>query len=125
MFSLTHQAQKVCWDCHGLGVRDQPTPDVFGHLGRRCFWQPYKYNLDGQGDKRDNLDEEFGSVIIGFHFFASLLHETGWPRKQGLFRRLVVDTTIVDLIIDQMITWWPPGDPQRYCEAPSYLLIHS
>jgi len=27
-----------CWDCHGLGVRDQPTTDVFGDLGCRCFW---------------------------------------------------------------------------------------
>jgi hypothetical protein len=43
--------------------------------------------------------------IIGFYFFTSLLHETGWPRKQGLFRRLVVDTTVVDVTIDQMITW--------------------
>ena len=22
----------------GLGVCDQPTPDAFGDLGRRCFW---------------------------------------------------------------------------------------
>lgn len=42
--------------------------------------------------------------IIGFHFFGSLLHETGWPRKQGLFRHQVFDRTIVELTIDQMIT---------------------
>lgn len=43
--------------------------------------------------------------IFGLYFVGSLLHEMGWPRKQGLFRRLVVDTTVADLTIDQMITW--------------------
>ena len=44
-------------------------------------------------------------MLTGFYFFTGLLRETGWPRKQGLFKRLVVDTTVVDLIVDQMITW--------------------
>jgi hypothetical protein len=43
--------------------------------------------------------------MVGFYFFSSLLNEAGWPRKQGLFRRLVIDTTIADSSIDQMITW--------------------
>ena len=43
--------------------------------------------------------------LFGCYFFTSLLHEMGWPRKQGLFRRAAIDTTVADLAIDQMVNW--------------------
>jgi hypothetical protein len=44
-------------------------------------------------------------AIFGFYFVSGLLREAGWPRKQGLFRRDVLDTTILDSAIDQMVDW--------------------
>ncbi len=43
--------------------------------------------------------------IFGYYFVESLLCEAGWPRKQGLFKRLAYDTTIADAAIDQMVDW--------------------
>jgi len=43
--------------------------------------------------------------IFGYYFVGSLLREAGWPRKQGLFKRLSYDTTIADAAIDQMVDW--------------------
>jgi hypothetical protein len=44
-------------------------------------------------------------AIFGFYFVSGLLREAGWPRKQGLFRKDVLDTTILDSAIDQMVDW--------------------
>lgn len=44
-------------------------------------------------------------AIIGLYFVSGLLREAGWPRKQGFFRKEVLDTTILDLAIDQMVDW--------------------
>ena len=114
------------------GVTERQAPKKLAI--RRWILRPVLYGrcrlnkgLDGQGDKRDNLDEEFGVSIIGFYFVSSLLHETGWPRKQGLFRRLVVDTTVVDLTIDEMITlgprWAPDAPPWLYRSLPTSSVI--
>lgn len=43
--------------------------------------------------------------IFGFYFVSELLREAGWPRKQGLFREDVLDTTVLDSAVDQMIDW--------------------
>lgn len=43
--------------------------------------------------------------VFGFYFVSGLMREAGWPRKQGLFRKEVLDTTILDSAIDQMIDW--------------------
>jgi hypothetical protein len=43
--------------------------------------------------------------IFGYYFVVSLLDEMGWPRKQGLLKREVYDTTLLDAVIDQMIDW--------------------
>lgn len=43
--------------------------------------------------------------IFGSYFVSGLLRETGWPRKQGLFRKATFDTFVLDLAIDQMIDW--------------------
>ncbi len=43
--------------------------------------------------------------LFGFYFVTSLLREMGWPRKQGLFRRVAIDSTVADGAIDQMVNW--------------------
>lgn len=43
--------------------------------------------------------------IFGFYFVSTLLRETGWPKKQGIFKKEVIDTTILDSTIDQMVDW--------------------
>ena len=43
--------------------------------------------------------------IFAYYFIGSLLRDAGWPRKQGLFRGVAYDTTIVDAAIDQMVDW--------------------
>ena len=43
--------------------------------------------------------------IFGFYFVGTLLRESGWPRKQGLFKKEVIDTNILDSTIDQMVDW--------------------
>lgn len=43
--------------------------------------------------------------IFGFYFVKNLLREAGWPRKKGILRKDVVDTTILDGAIDQMVDW--------------------
>ncbi len=34
--------------------------------------------------------------IFGFYFVSGLLREAGWPKKQGFFKKEVLDTTILD-----------------------------
>jgi len=44
--------------------------------------------------------------MFGFHFVTGLLQEVGWPRRKGLFNgTAVIDTTILDSAIDQMVDW--------------------
>ncbi len=43
--------------------------------------------------------------IFGLYFVRSLMHEAGWPRKQGLLRADAFDTTIADHAVEQMIDW--------------------
>lgn len=43
--------------------------------------------------------------IFGLYFVSGLMQEAGWPRRQGFFRKEVLDTTILDSAIDQMIDW--------------------
>lgn len=43
--------------------------------------------------------------IFGFYFVSTLLREMGWPRKQGLFKKEVIDTNTLDSTIDQMVDW--------------------
>jgi hypothetical protein len=43
--------------------------------------------------------------VFAFYFVSGLLREAGWPRKQGMFRTEVVDTTVLDSTVDQMIDW--------------------
>lgn len=43
--------------------------------------------------------------IFGFYFVSDLLREAGWPKKQGILRKNVVDTKVLDGAIDQMINW--------------------
>lgn len=43
--------------------------------------------------------------IFGFYFVSGLLREAGWPQKKGILRKNVVDTTILDGAIDQMVDW--------------------
>lgn len=43
--------------------------------------------------------------IFGFYFVSSMLRETGWPRKQGMLGREVIDTSIADAIAEQMTEW--------------------
>lgn len=43
--------------------------------------------------------------ILGFYFVGSLLRKAGWPRKQGLFRAVTIDTAVADLAINQMVDW--------------------
>lgn len=44
-------------------------------------------------------------AIVGFYFVSGLLRVAGWPRKQGVFRKEVLDTAILDSAIDQMVDW--------------------
>lgn len=43
--------------------------------------------------------------IVGFYFVSGLLREAGWPRKQGILKREVIDTAVLDSAMDQMIVW--------------------
>jgi hypothetical protein len=43
--------------------------------------------------------------IFGFYFVSGILREAGWPKKQGIFRKEVLDSTILDSAIDEMIDW--------------------
>jgi len=43
--------------------------------------------------------------IFGFYFVSHLLSEMGWPRKQGIRKRQVYDTTVVDVAIAQSVDW--------------------
>lgn len=44
--------------------------------------------------------------IFGFYFVTGLMQEAGWPRRKGLFNSTaVIDTIILDAVIDQMIDW--------------------
>jgi hypothetical protein len=43
--------------------------------------------------------------IFGFYFINTMLKQTGWPKRHGLFRTEVVATFIADALIDQMIDW--------------------
>jgi len=44
--------------------------------------------------------------IFGFYYVVSLLSIMGWPRRRSLFNsEAVVDSTILDLAIEQMIDW--------------------
>lgn len=44
--------------------------------------------------------------IFGFYFVTGLLREAGWPRRKGFFNSTaVIDTTMLDAAIDQMIDW--------------------
>jgi len=44
--------------------------------------------------------------IFGFYYTSTMLNQTGWPKRRGLFSLdAVVDTTIADIIIKQMIDW--------------------
>jgi hypothetical protein len=43
--------------------------------------------------------------IFGLYFVGGLLREAGWPRTEGFFKKEVLNTTILDGVIDQMITW--------------------
>ncbi|MBI5734097.1 MAG: hypothetical protein HY973_04125 [Candidatus Kerfeldbacteria bacterium] len=44
-------------------------------------------------------------AIFGQYFMYGLLREMGWPRKEGLLRRDVVDALIFDSVVEQMIDW--------------------
>jgi dGTPase len=44
-------------------------------------------------------------ATFGCFFVTGLLREAGWPRPQGLLRKEVIDTMILDSAIDQMIDW--------------------
>lgn len=43
--------------------------------------------------------------IFGQYFVVGLLREAGWPQKQGIFRKNVVDTVVLDGAVDQMVDW--------------------
>jgi hypothetical protein len=44
--------------------------------------------------------------IFGFYFVTGLLREAGWPRRKGFLNNTaVIDTTILDSAIDQMVDW--------------------
>ena len=44
-------------------------------------------------------------AIFGLYFVRKLLEEAGWPRKQGLFGKLVIDVEILDSATNQMVDW--------------------
>jgi len=44
--------------------------------------------------------------IFGFYFVTTVLGQAGWPRRRGLFRsEAVIDTSITDIVINQMVDW--------------------
>ena len=43
--------------------------------------------------------------IFGFYFVSGMLREAGWPKKQGILRRNVVDTNVLDAVVGQMVDW--------------------
>lgn len=44
--------------------------------------------------------------IFGFYFVTTILRQAGWPKTRGLLNsKLVVDTRIADIVIDQMVDW--------------------
>lgn len=44
-------------------------------------------------------------AILGLYFTKNMLNQTGWPRKKGVFSKSVIDSAILDGIINQMIDW--------------------
>jgi hypothetical protein len=44
-------------------------------------------------------------AIFGLYFTKNMLNQMGWPRKQGLFKKNIIDTTIFDSTVDQMVDW--------------------
>jgi hypothetical protein len=49
--------------------------------------------------------EVISMSMFGLYFVRSLMHEAGWPRKQGLLRAEVFNTLIADQAVEQMIDW--------------------
>lgn len=43
--------------------------------------------------------------IFGFYYVTKLLHEAGWPRKQGILRGQSYDALLVDAAIAQAVEW--------------------
>jgi hypothetical protein len=44
-------------------------------------------------------------ATYGTFFIDGILGSAKWPRKQGITGKMVVDTTILDVSIDQMVDW--------------------
>lgn len=44
-------------------------------------------------------------AIFGLYFTKNFLSHMGWPRKQSFLGKEVLDTTILDSTIDQMVDW--------------------
>ena len=64
--------------------------------------------------------EVISMSMFGLYFVRSLIHEAGWPRKQGLLRAEVFDTLIADQAVEQMIDWAAAlgaGRPRSALEA--------
>lgn len=62
--------------------------------------------------------------IFGFYFTSNLLNEMGWPKEQGLLRKKVIDTVILDSAVDQMIDWAASigaGRPRLALQIIAYL----
>jgi hypothetical protein len=43
--------------------------------------------------------------LFAYHFARRLLHETGWPRKLGLFKGDGYDARVVDAVFAEAIVW--------------------
>ncbi|HEY6541474.1 MAG TPA: hypothetical protein VIZ18_11070 [Ktedonobacteraceae bacterium] len=44
-------------------------------------------------------------AIFGYYFITNMLQGTGWPRRQGLLKKEVVNTLLLETIENQMINW--------------------
>jgi hypothetical protein len=62
--------------------------------------------------------------IFGLYFTKNMLIQMNWPRKQGLFGKEVIDTTIFDSTVNQMIDWAAAlgaGKPKLSLQIISYM----
>lgn len=62
--------------------------------------------------------------IFGLYFTKNMLMQTGWPRKQGLLDKQIVNSMVYDNTIDQMIDWAAAlgaGNPKLSLQIISYM----
>lgn len=67
-------------------------------------------------------------AIFGLYYTKNMLHIMGWPRKQGLTKKKVINTTIMDGTIDQMVDWAAAigaGNPKLALKIITYIFPES